>query len=589
MVEPMTGQPAPAPAAEAPAANDRYLEAMRRFTSDLRMIQQVWQSMVDREVPLERHHWELLLKAHLDGRDLATARSIIDQMRAAGLEPAPEVRWQLAIASGRAGRSAEAIAQLDALREEGAHPPDALLPTVFSVELAAGRLQVARAHLRQMAQRKLAARPDEYQVLLTDVLSRRAIKDARALLLAMVAGGHAPSASDIDRVAEMMARAGHPDRAEALLDELHEAGVAVPGDARTHIAMGWARKGDIDHTAAALDAATAAGGTPSSHHRNALLAAVIGAGDVQAAWRTAMTLGEAIPSGANLDALCELSLKKGKVQLGLGAYDWMGMLGVPPSPARVADLVGALLKSGDLATATSVFFDAAAHGVTPDRRRARDLVDAYVKADKLDLARRLLDRLRKDNVLTNGRHYGALLAGLVRNKRTDDAVELLGTMLKEGVAPTAADASCTVAELVRQKRYDGAWTLIETLAGSKITVDEPTYRELMWKFAEKGNLESTKLVFDAMVAAGITPDDRHTKALSWASGETQRRLPDEPTTEGEAAAPAAAPEAAAPAPAPAPEVAAPAPDAALTPEAEPPTSETTTSETPTSETPPSGA
>ena len=55
-------------------------------------------------------------------------------------------------------------------------------------------------------------------------------------------------------------------------------------------------------------------------------------------------------------------------------------------------------------------------------------------------------------------------------------------------------------------------------------MDEPTYRELMWVYARKGQYDPARAVHDRMVAAGITPDDRHEKALAWASGETQRRL-----------------------------------------------------------------
>jgi pentatricopeptide repeat protein len=50
----------------------------------------------------------------------------------------------------------------------------------------------------------------------------------------------------------------------------------------------------------------------------------------------------------------------------------------------------------------------------------------------------------------------------------------------------------------------------------------------MWAHARKGQHGPAKAVFDRMVAAGITPDDRHHKALEWASGETKRRLDDRP-------------------------------------------------------------
>jgi hypothetical protein len=59
-----------------------------------------------------------------------------------------------------------------------------------------------------------------------------------------------------------------------------------------------------------------------------------------------------------------------------------------------------------------------------------------------------------------------------------------------------------------------------------VSIDEPTYRELMWTFAQKGKADETQELYDRMVAAGITPDDRHQKAVAWARGETARRLPE---------------------------------------------------------------
>lgn len=551
----MSDSPAPdaqptAPDTPAPPPEDRYTEALRRFSGDLRMTRQVWQSMVDREVELHEGHYRLLLTAHLDGRDLDGARRVMEQMSAAGFAPDASVRWQVALATGRAGRAAEAAALLDQLREDGIEPPDHMLPSVFSVELAAGRLPAARAMLRRMAARGQSAQPAEYKALLADILDRRAIKDGKALFEAMLAAGHHPSTREVEQVVGMMARAGHTDRAEQLLALLAEKDVRIPADARNEIVLGWAKAGDVDKTRTALAEVEDAGGTSTSHHHNALLTAVIAAGDVDAAWQQAAHLADrAIPSGENLEGLVELSVKSKKTPLALSAIDWMLMLGVPAPPNRVADVVGALIADGQLDVAVEIFFETARRGVTPDRRKARDLVEALVKAGRLDDAKRLLDKLRRDKVLTNGRHWGSLLAALAKAGRSDDAVGLLREMLEAKLQPTVADASRIVGGMVKAHQYDAARELIETLGEAGIGVDEPTYRELMWSYARKGQYDPAKAVHDRMVAAGITPDDRHDKALAWASGETQRRL--EPEDGDGDDAPAATGEAPQPAPAPA--------------------------------------
>ena len=161
--------------------------------------------------------------------------------------------------------------------------------------------------LRRMAARGQSAQPAEYKALLADILDRRAIKDGKALFEAMLAAGHHPSTREVEQVVGMMARAGHTDRAEQLLALLAEKDVRIPADARNEIVLGWAKAGDVDKTRTALAEVEDAGGTSTSHHHNALLTAVIAAGNVDAAWQQAAHLADrAIPSGENLEGLVEL-------------------------------------------------------------------------------------------------------------------------------------------------------------------------------------------------------------------------------------------------------------------------------------------
>src|SRR5690606_26609429 len=119
---------------------------------------------------------------HLDARDLAGARQILDAMRAAGVEASAGTRWDVAIATGRAGRTDDALKMLDDLHQEGAEPDAVHAPAVLQIYLAAGRYPAARAVVRQMSQRGQPAADGDYERLLRDCLDRRAIKDTRTLV-----------------------------------------------------------------------------------------------------------------------------------------------------------------------------------------------------------------------------------------------------------------------------------------------------------------------------------------------------------------------------------------------------------------------
>jgi hypothetical protein len=263
---------------------DRYTEALRRFSGDLRMVKQVLASMEQRGVAVEEQHWRLVLDAHLDNRDVAGAQRVLERMQAAGVEADPGIRWDLALAAGRAGRTADALTQLDALHQEGVEPDPSHAPGVLSLYVAAGRFPAARAVARQMAQRGQAASDADYQRLLQDCLDRRAIKDTRTIVELMLQVGRAPQPRLATELVAMIARAGHTERAYELLDRLRSAGVELPGDVHTELLLAHAKAGDAAAAEASLEAMRTAGAEPTSFHRNAVLQARIANGDADGAW-----------------------------------------------------------------------------------------------------------------------------------------------------------------------------------------------------------------------------------------------------------------------------------------------------------------
>ena len=510
-------------------ADDKYIEAMRRFSGDLRMTRQVFESMVQRDAPVTESHWRLLLSAHLDARDLVGAREVVERMRTAGIEPDASVRWDLVVATSRSGRTDEALQLLDQLHGEGLEPPADHAAAVLGIYVTGGRFPAARAVLRQMARRGQPATANDYERILEDCLQRRAIKDTRAVVDLMLEVNRAPAPDRASQLVAMMARAGHTERAHSLLERFRDAGVAVPGDVRTDLVVAHARAGDAAAAEGELAAMRAAGVEPTSFHHNAVLQARLASGDVEGAWAGALELSNAgrIPTGDNLESLIDVSLGAGRLRAASGVIDWMLLLGVPVPPQKAADIIARHLKAGELETAMFLFEVTVAHGVPADRRAARDIVERLVRAKRLDEARDWLERLRVSGTLTHGRHYGSLLAALVGAKRLEDAIAMLRHMLENKIVPTSADASKIVGGAVRTGQLLVAGELLDTLQPAGVSIDEPTFRELLWEHARKGEYEPAKAVYDRMVATGITPDDRHDAALRWASGETRRRLPEE--------------------------------------------------------------
>jgi|GEM_PF-1843431 len=519
------------PNMEQPNTADRYLEALRRFAEagDLQMARSVASSMEQRGEVLDERHYALLLRANLVGRDAAGAQEVVARMQAAGLAAPAGVRFDMAVAAGRAGRTGESVEQLDALHTEGVEPTLDQAAQMLGIYLRAGRVPAARALLRRMASEARAAHPTEYRALFEDLLERRAIKDSIAQVEQMLEVGHPPTGDQGAQLVRMMAGAGHADRAEQLLDLLWSNDVEVPVEVLADLLDAHARAGDTEQVNAVVARMRQVGTEPNSHHRNAMLAARIAAKDADGAWEHADQLLEAgrIPSGENLDGLFDVTLEAGSLTRASGVIDWALLLGVPVAPQRVAAAVDGHLQEGDLRTARWLFDWTAAQGVPRDRRAARGIVESTVRAGDLAAAHALLKELLADETLTHGRHWGSLLRGLLGEKKLDEAVAAVRELATAGTTPAGTDMVRVVKALVGAGRADEALVLV----GEVVDVaapDEPTFRELLWLFARKQLVEATEAVHARMVSAGIESGDAHAKALAWARGETQQRADAEP-------------------------------------------------------------
>lgn len=506
---------------------DKYLEALRRFAEagDLQMARSVVGSMEQRGVEVGAPHLELLLTANLTGRDPAGARAIVARMRDAGIEVDGGVRHDLAIAAARAGRLADAVGELDALHEEGVKPTSAQLPELLSIHVRAKRFSAARAVLRRLAGEGRGARPADYEALIADLHERKAINDTEAQVEQMLRVGAPPTAAQGRGLVTMVAEAGHPGRASALLDTLWTGDVEVDVQVLSDILDAHARAGDAEAVAATVERMAEVGAEPNSFHRNAMLGARLAAEDADGAWAMVDDMLESgrIPTGDNLDLLFDVTLATGNLTRASGVIDWALILGTPVAPHRLAAAVDGHLQAGELTTARWLFDTAAAAGVPRDRKAARGIVEETIRAGDVDGARSLLSELLATDTLTHGQHWGSLLRALLGARRLDDVVAVIDELTNAGTSPAAADLIRTVHVLLDADRGADALRLTTGSLEAGADVDATNYGELLWLFAKTQDVTAVDAVRDHMVANGVEVEHRHAKAVAHARGE---ELPD---------------------------------------------------------------
>jgi len=525
------------PLLDGEASEDHYAQALRRFRGDVRMMEQVLATMIERGEHRDAVHLGLMLDEYLSTRELRKARAIIGQLEEAGFSIDARRHYDIAVATATSGGIDEALAILERLAAEQRDPSAAQAPVVLTLLVDAGRLQVAWSLYRRMASRGQAAARDTHLALLADCLSRRAAKDSLSVIRAMVAAGQAIPARRASDVVRMLARIGQVDRALELLGVLESPEASVQGglevDGYAAVLDALASQGRVDDAVAVTARMVERGLTPTSHHRNALLAARIAASDLELAWTEAEGMWDTgvIPSGSNLEALLDLALEAGNVTRAAGVLDWSMLLGAPVAPLRSGAVVRAELAAGGIDRMLPVVAALLDQGLAFDRAAARDLVERLVRARRLDDASAWLERFRSTGTLTQGRSYSSLLHALVAAKRFDDLVTLVTSIVGHGVKPVDTDVVRLVTGRIKAGDLTRADLLARACAGAGVHLDDDTLRELMWAHARKGDIAAVDGVLELVAAAGITPDERHAKARAWASGETPRRLEDTPSAD----------------------------------------------------------
>jgi pentatricopeptide repeat protein len=544
----VAGEPYEQPgSAEAPhgdtvtlATEDHYAQALRRFRGDVRMMEQVLATMIERGEPRSEVHLGLMLDEYLSTRELRKARAIIGQLEEAGVTIDARRLYDVAIATATAGGVAEALTILERLASEQRDPSATQAPVVLRLLVDARRLQLAWPLQRRMASRGQVAAREVNLALLADCLTRRAAKDTLSVARTMIGAGQRVPTRRASELVRMLARIGQVDRAIELLAVLEasdapsaappdgESGPVADADAYGAVLDALAGHGRVDESVALMGRMAERGLRPSSHHRNALLSARLATRDLDAAWSEveAMHADGVLPSGTNLEAVLDLALEAGNPVRAAGVLDWLLMLGAPVAPLRSGAVVRAELADGGLDRVLPVIDDLLQRGLAFDRAAARDVVERLVRARRLDDARTWLERFRSTGTLTQGRSYSSLLHAFVAAKRLDDMVALLEAITAQGVKPLDADVARLVTGRVKADDLARAQQVARLASAVGVHLDDDTLRELMWAHARRGDVAAVEAALELVVAAGITPDERHAKARAWASGETPRRLED---------------------------------------------------------------
>lgn len=503
----------------------RYLDAMRRFSGDPRMVAQVFASMVERGVTPQVEHWQYLLDAQLAAGDTDAADDTIKQMIAADIAVNNDQLYDVAVSAVRRGDITRAVAQFDALHQRGARPGAKHAPAVFNAFVAAKRFPAARAVLRDITQRGDAVAKDSFTPLLQDALKRRAVKDAEALVAMMLTSGHTPDDALASEIALMVCHATEPRRACTLVTELLDKNVTFSESVYATILRGLAARKDFEGVEMCVAAQATRRLPVSSFARNADIHAKYQQNRNDDAWQalTELFAHGMLATGENLTTAVSVSVADKQLTRAATALSAMLLTASPVASEQLQAVITLANKDNDPATATALVYDTLAANVALDRRVLRDITQNLLKQHAVRHALVLLGDAKKAGVVSS-RAYGSVLIYLLQNKHARHAHKLLDFMVANRIRLNTADASTVLRLTARDGSREDTLALCDAFTAQKVYADEPAYRELLWACARAGDTVATRRVYDTIAKAGIAYEDSHEKALSWATGQTPRRL-----------------------------------------------------------------
>ncbi|CAL0310501.1 unnamed protein product [Lupinus luteus] len=218
----------------------------------------------------------------------------------------------------------------------------------------------------------------------------------------------------------------------------------------------------------------------------------------------------------------------------------MEKIGIKPNVISYGSLIHCLCKDHKLLDAEIVLADMAGHGVSPNAEVYNMVIEASCSMGKLKDAFRFFDEMKKNeidptlvtyNILINGLGrngrlkkaedlflqmaskglspdvitYNSLILGYAQSGNTEKSLELYDDMKRVGIKPTIG----TFHSLLYACRKDSVVTaekFFQEMLQMDLIPDRVAYNEMIYCYAEEGNVSKAMSLHQQMVDQGVDAD-----------------------------------------------------------------------------------
>jgi len=398
------------------------------------------------------------------------AREVMSELQAAAsVSPSvvPDVCAYSALveAYARVGRPTEAAHWLGAARRAGVEPNVVTFGSVAKGHAVAGDFEAAHGVLDQMEAAGVLPNTGTYQALISccaragkadealRMLSRMSSSGARQAGNATLGGecraaggdggsrGAAPSTLAYNLVLGCLSRAGRHAEAEALMGQMHQAG--VPPDAVTFsslISLAPAATTAPSRAAEWLSAMKELGVAPDVQCYNKVLACCARARlpELAEEWLDKMEAAGVPPDLISYSTTISAYAKLGQPDKACEVLRRMQLKGIRPDAVLLNTLLEAHARALQPLQAAAVLAQARRGelGPAPDCVSYTIVMSALARAGDSDAAERWFEVMRtEERIAPDVQSFNVMVRGLASNGRLDDALKLLDDMRQAGLCP----------------------------------------------------------------------------------------------------------------------------------------------------------
>ncbi|OLP81061.1 putative pentatricopeptide repeat-containing protein, mitochondrial [Symbiodinium microadriaticum] len=228
-------------------------------------------------------------------------------------------------------------------------------------------------------------------------------------------------------------------------------------------------------------------------------------GECATAWVERMPEASVEPDRQTFEALATAHAARGDVDRAAGCLEEMQLRRMSPLPANYVPVIEACAESRDGAQAERWLQEVRDANLPVNSVLYSSVLKAYQYDERG--AVRVLEDMIQERVMPSVRTWNSVIRSFAQTAKSEEAEALMRRMQDSGVTPTGITYGILLEGCARSGAIEKALDLMQEMDKVRVGRSQVTYTTLMKVMHRTGHSGDVQQTFDAMVAAGLPPNE----------------------------------------------------------------------------------